>query len=617
MDLTGRRRETRAFPPPPSFTSPNLSEIWFCQDIPLDSSYKNIIYFASRSEQLNWFKSKAKVHEGGSLNGQPYVYDQSSQVRLGGSLRVSNHIGNLQNVNYLFFHNPNFDSSQTERQVWYFCFIDKVEYINPNTTEVFYTIDVFNTWLNSFTLMPSFVERETSDTDYLFENTQPEGYECGAYQCTLNEFLDLNGPGMQGGTITNINPETGWYSYFMVSEAEATGTSVSSKYWFPFRTDTFEPNDKNGLKQFFQTEGFKIIAGIIAPKWLVNQKGSKCEVRKLYNFNDFKLDFNYKPVNKKLFCYPYTFLEISNNLGQTQILRWEDFDTYKEPGVRECIFDLCSSFGMVPEITLMPHNYLGNGNVNTGNFNLQYNQFPQIPWSSDAYQTWSNANISQFNLQNNANRANAWIGGISGLTGGLLGAGGITQSAKASGSEMSNSAKISAASSAGSGFAGAASGLVSAITADYAFDAIWEDLSRTPDAVTNFTGASMYNYMHNRCGFPFKVKTIKREYARKIDSIFTRFGYRVGYLKEIDLVTIPRGYKYIQTRGANVIVERKDGQRAGFPTPALITIKNAFDAGLTIWKNPDSVGDYGQWLPGVYGKPTNFVEPSYEVKEND
>ena len=77
MELSGIKRQGRAFPPPTSFTTPNLSEIWFCQDIPLDSSYKNIIYFASRSEQLNWFKSKAKVHEGGSLNGQPYVYDKS------------------------------------------------------------------------------------------------------------------------------------------------------------------------------------------------------------------------------------------------------------------------------------------------------------------------------------------------------------------------------------------------------------------------------------------------------------------------------------------------------------------------------------------------------------
>lgn len=608
MDLTGRRRETRAFPPPPSFTSPNLSEIWFCQDIPLDSSYKNIIYFASRSEQLNWFKSKAKVHEGGSLNGQPYVYDKSSQVRLSGSLRVSNHIGNLQNVNYLFFHNPNFDSSQTERQVWYFCFIDKVEYINPNTTEVFYTIDVFNTWLGSYKLMPSFVERETSDTDYLFENTQPEGHECGAYQCTKNEFLDLNGPSMQGGAISNINPETGWYSYFMVSEAEATGTSVASKYWFPFRTDTFEPNNAAALKQFFQTEGFKIIAGIIAPKWLVNQKGSRCEVRKLYNFNTFTLDFNYKPVNKKLFCYPYTFLEISNNLGDTQILRWEDFDTYDQPGVRECTFDLCSSFGMLPEITLMPHNYLGNGNVTTGSFNLQYNQFPQIPWSSDAYNQWFNSNISQFRLQNNTAKANTLISGISGMIGGAMqGIGGAFQVASG---DTSGAKDVLGGIS--SGLSSAASAVSNYISLDYADDAIREDLTRTPDAVTNFSGASMYNYMHNRCGFPFKIKTIKREYARKIDAIFTRFGYRVGYLKEVDLTTIPRGYKYIQTRGANVIVERQDGQRAGFPTPALITIKNAFDAGLTIWKNPDNVGNYGQWLPGAYGKPSNFVEPNYK-----
>lgn len=571
--------EPRAFPPPPSFTSPNLSEIWFCQDIPLDSSYKNVILFSSRTQQLNWFKSKAKVHEGGSLNGQPYVYDKSTQVRLNGKLRVSNHIGNLQNVNYLFFHNPNFDSPNEERQVWYFCFIDKVEYINPNTTEVDYTIDVFNTWLGSWKILPSYVERETPDNDGIFGHTQPEGLECGSYTVVENDFLDLDGPSFNG-KITGINLETGFYSYFMCSEAQPTGTSVSSKYWFPFRTDTFEPNDANGIRSYFETEGYKIIAGIIAPKWLVNQKGARANVQKTYDFNTFKLDFNYNPCNKKLFSYPYTFLEITNNLGETQILRWEDFDTYSSPGVRECTFDLCSSFGMVPEIVLMPHNYLGNGNVKTGNFNLQYNQFPQIPWSSDAYNQWYNSNISQFKASQARAEAHRYTTGVASVAG------------------------QAATGNLGGAISTAVGNVVDSYHDGYVLDNLREDLQRTPDAVTNFTGASMYNYMQNRMGFTFKVKTIKKEYARKVDAYLTRFGYRVGYLKDIDLNTVPRGYKYVRTSCANVVCYRSASQRAGFPTPALLTIKSAFDAGITFWKNPDGVGNYGVYLPGPYGKPS-------------
>lgn len=574
-------KQTRAFPPPPSFNTPNKSEIWFCQDIPLDNTYKNTFFFSSRSAQIDWFKSKAKLKD----NGDPYTYNNMTQIRLQGQLKVSQHVGNLQNVNYIIFHNPNFDNANIERQIWYFAFVMGVEYNNPNTTIVNYEIDVFQTWQFYFKLAPSYVVRETPDNDYLFENTQPEGLEHGPMVTVDTKYLSLGDKSLNPIPIWPM-PLSDWVICYYHTEAVPTGTNVDNMYWMPFDTSLFTLTDYATLRDFFEHNGHKIIAGYIVPRWMTIDRVRNQQYELNQDFNTMVLELNYKPKNKKLYCYPYTFLEVDNNLGQTQILRWENWDTYKSPGIRDCVFSISSSFGMIPEVSLMPWNYLGNGSSITGSLQLTYSDFPQVPWTSDAFNTWYDSNISQYRLNINTAKANAWVGGITSMAGSAAGA-----AVGAAGSGGSG-----AVSGGSGGISGAASGLINAISLDYSYSALSEDLTRTADSVGGNITSSMFNYVHGRMGYTFRIKTIKREYAKRLDNFFTRFGYRVGTLKKIDLKTLPRGYKYIETQGANVLEISQNGWPGGFPVGAVAVIKKAFDSGITIWKDPNKVGDYGDWL---------------------
>lgn len=354
----------------------------------------------------------------------------------------------------------------------------------------------------------------------------------------------------------------------------------------PFDTSLFTLTDYATLRDFFEHNGHKIIAGYIVPRWMTIDRVRNQQYELSQDFNTMVLELNYKPKNKKLYCYPYTFLEVDNNLGQTQILRWENWDTYKSPGIRDCVFSISSSFGMIPEVSLMPWNYLGNGSAITGSLQLTYSDFPQVPWTSDAFNTWYDSNISQYRLNINTAKANAWVGGITSMAGSAAGAAVGAASSGGSGAVSGGSGGIS----------GAASGLINTISLDYSYSALSEDLTRTADSVGGNITSSMFNYVHGRMGYTFRIKTIKREYAKRLDNFFTRFGYRVGTLKKIDLKTLPRGYKYIETQGANVLEISQNGWPGGFPVGAVAVIKKAFDSGITIWKDPDKVGDYGDWL---------------------
>ena len=53
-------------------------------------------------------------------------------------------------------------------------------------------------------------------------------------------------------------------------------------------------------------------AGIERYDWSVN---------KTYNFND------YTPKNNKCFCFPYNYLLVSNNAGNINVLKYEDFNS--------------------------------------------------------------------------------------------------------------------------------------------------------------------------------------------------------------------------------------------------------------------------------------------------
>lgn len=83
----------------------------------------------------------------------------------------------------------------------------------------------------------------------------------------------------------------------------------------------------------------------------------------------------------------------------------------------------------------------------------------------------------------------------------------------------------------------------------------------------------------------FSVYSIKHQFARRLDKFFDMFGYLTNELKLPNLNSRPN-WNYVKTLGVNII--------ADIPQEDLLTLKNYFDSGITLWHNPSTFLDYSQ-----------------------
>lgn len=574
----------------------------FCRGVPLDSSYRNIMHFPTRADQLKYFATVRKKHGSATdPNAQPYLYFDLTQMRLYGKVQIAQSLQNLQDVNYLYFLNPYFTRTavnwddiksspyisepwsdpQVEDQQWYFAFIDKVEFVNAKCADIYFTIDVFNSFLNCWKIMPSYVSRETPETDNYFEHKIEENLDCGEYMISKSLFVSASKITSPGGT------DGGWSSLFLEAKTdndEIQGFTVGGKYFAPyFFYHARNPLAVAELKDYFTKYGYKVFAAYYLPTNLVNNMSSQNSstlYTTTYNFAAEDKGFgNYIPKNKKLYNFPFNVIEISNNSESSLTLKPEFFKGLIDGGL-VAQYSVRGYMGSRPEIVVAPNNYLGNPNNESQQMNISYDNFPQIPWSTNAYEQWYAFNGNRHNLNMKKAEVMDYVGAAEkGLN--------LIRGISTSGS---NKEVVEGVASSGGGIAGS---IVDAYFRGEAVEAMKKDYLNMPQTVSGYLPSSDFNLFFNRIGFSFYRKNITEDYARKIDSYFTRYGYRVDRVKTVDVTTLPRGYKYIRTQDANIVLKFD----RGCTNVALLEIKSAFDRGLTIWKDPTKVGDYGEWLP--------------------
>ena len=97
------------------------------------SDYTNVLSFKNNDEaRANYFISKT-VYNLTDVNGYSYVKGS-------GAIRVNKSKDSLYNVNYMMYRNDHFGSK------WFYAFVDSLEYINANVTEIRFSTDVWQTW---------------------------------------------------------------------------------------------------------------------------------------------------------------------------------------------------------------------------------------------------------------------------------------------------------------------------------------------------------------------------------------------------------------------------------------------------------------------------------------
>lgn len=150
------------------------STVYLLRGVPLDNTYQNTIYFASAQAQQNYFLATSSPY----YNYSPILINLLSYQRVKeGVLRINRSADSIYNYNYMMFQNT------TQNTKWFYAFILDVEYINEQACNVYYEIDVMQTWLFEAQLQNCLVEREHSASDNIDEHIELEDVPLGEYIC--------------------------------------------------------------------------------------------------------------------------------------------------------------------------------------------------------------------------------------------------------------------------------------------------------------------------------------------------------------------------------------------------------------------------------------------------
>ena len=533
-------------------------------NVPFENNYKDTVYFASETEQLNYMLGRPRTD-----------FEEFSYQRKDNIIRIPAHIDTLYNYNYVAYQNSNISNK------WMYAFITDMEYVNEGRTDVKIETDVIQTWMFNYDVKASFVEREHVKDDTIGLNTVPENLETGEYIC---DHVEWNGQLRYKGIIVGATID--------IARADVD---------FDAEDDTFPPVDGlyyngiySGIKYFYfsnpdllnkiliavankgQSDG--IVAIFMCPSAFVPTTATWWDptvddLSKFYNphiprvdtsmgskevpWEYFSEDYNdvlpkkptslngYTPNNNKLLTYPYCYLFASNNSGGSAIYHYELFD--------DLDFTLFSSITPGMSIRLVPRNYKGMSYNNAEGLNL--GKFPICAWTTDVYTNWL--------TQNSVNIGVDVAGGIAQMGLGAL--------------AMSN--PVSAAAYGGFGLASMISG---AMGIGSTIGSVIQH-SMIPPAMNGNINSGDVTYSTGWLTFHLYQMNIKKEYAQIIDEYFDMFGYKVCRVKKPE-TNHRKHFWYTKTLDVNI-----DG---AIPNNDLEKIKQCYNAGITFWRSTSEMGNY-------------------------
>lgn len=356
---------------------PNTT-IYILNNIPLNKSYEHTVYYPDRDTQAQAFMKYKKY----TLKDYSY---QRSQL---GTIRVALKYEQLIDCNYLMFKNTNFENK------WFYAFITGIGYVSNDVTDVYYDLDVMQTWCYDYEFMPTFVDRQHSKTDALYENTQPEGLELGA-DYDRNTKLEFNtcgdGNNMDFLILATTNPTGGHPSagvsngiLFSIYQYQGKSADVIAK-----------------LNQFINNGLESNVVGIYTcPE-------NSGQVKSYTTGGSYAS--GYTPRNKKLLCYPYCFITVNNHLGQEMELHYENFRASgnKLPDKDyPFTFVLMNTILPIPQSNLVPSNYLFYGGTSQSALliyeKISYDVYPTGAFSGDTFKVWLAQNKNTYSASLNA-----------------------------------------------------------------------------------------------------------------------------------------------------------------------------------------------------------------------
>ena len=287
------------------YIAPN-STIKLLSGVPLINTYEDTLYFANASDQLSYFNSTVR-----------FTFDDQMYQRYAKhKLRIRKPAEQIYGCNYLMFQNTAFDTK------WFYAFINKIEYINNEVTEIEYEIDVIQTYMFNYDFGNCFIQRCHTVSDQLFEHTIEEPLPLGDGHIAT---------GSVDGVLDTFDMNT--MKIIVMFSVGADGTKQTphmiNNVLVPFGAQAFstdsDPQASGGLadlKDFIDAyidagREDAIVAIFMCPSACWNGSGITTSNKDI-NYHTGEINYRstpYTPKNKKCFNYPYYRLCSFNDIS--------------------------------------------------------------------------------------------------------------------------------------------------------------------------------------------------------------------------------------------------------------------------------------------------------------
>lgn len=574
------------------------------------SDYTNVLSFKNNDEaRANYFISKT-VYNLTDVNGYSYVKGN-------GAIRVNKSKDSLYNVNYMMYRNDHFGSK------WFYAFVDSLEYINANVTEIRFSTDVWQTWESALNFHESFIVRQhiPKNEDTIGANLQPEGFTNLRYVEEKAERYDLG----EKGLIFIVACVTFWNGSEFVKQCKTKSIDgvYSGLYYVPFYSSNSLISFVNKYLVAEADHSKEIIMIYAVAKEFIGENNVNFRegVPLGYNPNsDFTDSYTWSslsyhdgtnkltkidiqpdpsasphyvtPNNKKLLTFPFTKIVVTNNNGSSVTYRQEFFDDIDEYTTGDLMAFVISATPLAPSCAICyPYNYR-LGDETEG---LILNGYPQCSWVSDTYQQWLALNQNTLKYQQwtpiinlGVSNFNNMISSVTGGASSYSSSAGQIDSARTTQGQFSGIAGAIAnrVSSIGTQINNSVNNVVSTGEQIWNFYAKKADMALQPNQANGtYNSANIMLSLEKLC-FTVCYYRLSYEQFKQIDNYFDKFGYAINDFKAVNYHNRPN-YDYIET--SQVII---DGD---VPEDDMNAIKNIFNSGVRIWHDTSTFLNYSAY----------------------
>lgn len=545
------------------YVAPNTN-VKFIRNCPLTQNLDHTILFESREAQTAYFTGIAE-----------YTRDKYSfQRRRPGVIRVDIPYESCIYFNYMCYQN------NAHANKWFYAFITGCEYVNEGATDLYFTLDVLQTWMFDWELGNCLVERETPAHDVAGDNILDEGLNTGDFY-SVND-LSLWKPDTVILIGSTVDLQTSDYS---ASASVFNYDGIPCGYEL-YGVDTITHFNEliKDMNQKGKTDAIQFVT--LFPASLMNASPEP-DTRGVFYIlpNSLTTTYNasgrpskfgvYTPKNQKLLTYPYNFLRVITSSGIGESYRYEFFDSPSD-----IKFNIQSSYSPSSGIRAVPQNYMNvRNNIHES---VVLSGYPLGSFNSNWFQNWFAQNKTSetyYMLKQSASMVSAGFQGAAAIMKGgmgLSGEFGISKDDYIAGGHYE---------SAKSEFKQATRKYTRALDNAITRFAMYRDMQTIPNSTSLQAGAVDASISHDTYGISFQKVQISPAYAIMIDTFFSRFGYRVNESK-VPTLKNRAVWDYIKTIDTDI-----SGQ---IPVADLEEIKTIFENGVTFWHNAATFGDYTQ-----------------------